>query len=449
MKIDRILMEQIWKLYFWKDRGSLPTDILNFLKKSQYWDRDKIEKYQTDQLNRLLHVAYEGSPFYTEHYNNHIIKLNNVNEISALPNITKDIIKNNLERMLVKNIKCRSFEHITSGSTGDPLTVQISTEAQVFRSAGVYRFYDWWDIRPYDRNILIWGRKGTQQQESSVDILKKIKTTIRKNTVGRTFFINVFNLSSALIKEYYDKAVAFKPVYLRGYMSGVVQYAGLLSEAGLDASRLNLRLVVVTAEILFDYQRSYLEKVFACPVANEYGSADAGLFAFDCPHNKMHIFEEAVLLSPLADGRLSVTEYHNTKMPLINYINNDSISISDEACDCGRTLRVINNIHGRIMDYVVASNGQKIVSAFFQYLIKELDDIGLKNCVKKFKVIQRGLIIEFFIVKDKGFSNEVVRYLSKRIKTVLGNEIHIQFHIVDEIEREKSGKLRNFIQETV
>ena len=443
------IIELFWRLYFYKTYRISSQIILKFLDKSQFWDKEQKESYQLEELNNLLLLSQKCSPYYRCSFQCAALPLPQLSNLSDLPFVTKEIIRNNYISMKIKENELDATEHTTSGSTGDPLRVLVDNKASAFRIAGRYRFYGWWGVKPYDKNILIWARKASQNATINNGIFAKIKSKIRLNTIERTFFIDVFKLNCSTIKGYYDHAVKFNPIYLRGYLSGVVQFADLLFNAGLDPTMLNLKLIIVTSEVLHDDQREYLEAAFCCPVANEYGSAESGLFAFDCPQKKLHVFEEAVLLSSMSDGRACVTEYHNKTMPLINYINNDLVSFTESQCNCGRKLKVLSKVEGRATDYVLTAKGEKVSQYLFYYAIKELNDIGLSDCVKKYKVTQKGLIITFCIIKGRHYSEEATKYLKERVRKALGEEINIEFQFVNEIPREKGGKLRFFVQETL
>lgn len=444
---QQVILDQIWNLYFWKEQGLSSSKILRFLNQSQYWPREEMDNYQMNELNKLLALVSEKSPFYQQYYKKSKISLENISDLNLLPYLTKDIVVKNLPEIPVEGCSGKLAKHTTSGSTGVPLAIQISAEAQAFRKAGRYRFYSWWGIKPHDKNILVWAKKATSQP-TQVTSLKKIKNAIRDNTIDRTLFINVFDLTKLTVKDYFNQSIAFRPRYIRGYLSGVLQFAELIVDAGLSVEQLNIQLVIVTSETLIDVQRTYLENVFQCPVANEYGAAEAGLFAFNCPSQNLHVFEEAVMMSTLPDGRVVVTEYRNTVTPLINYINNDVVTASSSSCKCGRTLKILEEIKGRTNDYVLKMNGDKISPYIFYYAVKELDDVGFENCVKKYKVKQNGSKFLFSLIKGPGFCDDVTVYLSNRIKKVVGEDVEVIFQFVDEIEREKSGKLRFFVQET-
>ena len=325
------------------------------------------------------------------------------------------------------------------------MRIEISSEAQAFRHSGRYRFYSWWGLRPYDKNVLVWARKATDK--GSEGIIRIAKRWIKKKTIGREYFIDILQLNKSNVKVHFENMLAHKPKFIRGYMSAILQLAELIRELQLDGKSLKLRIIIVTSEVLMPDNRKYIEETFGCKVANEYGSAEVGLIAFECPNGRMHIFEEAVLLQEADDGVATVTELHNNNMVLLNYINGDKVRLADIPCNCGRSLKVLDQIEGRLADTILTTNGEQISQYLFYYAVKELDDIGLRNSITKYKVIQTKNLFNFYIVKGPNYSEEVRVYLEKRTKNQVGDSIIIKFHFVDEIERERSGKLRFFVRE--
>ena len=45
----------------------------NFLMESQYWDEDKIKKYQLNKIQKLVHHAYINVPYYNKLFNLSIV----------------------------------------------------------------------------------------------------------------------------------------------------------------------------------------------------------------------------------------------------------------------------------------------------------------------------------------------------------------------------------------
>lgn len=411
--------------------------IFNELKLSQYWDEEKLKQFQLNTLNELL-IKAKSAPFYVKtliHMRLPSISLELFNKESPVL-IKREVISNSKE--IATDHYTNRYKHTTSGSSGDPMTVFISAKAQMYRQASVMRFLNWWGVKKWDKSVLIWGLKASQNKKGVKDYIK--------SKLRNRLDINVMSLNMESFLTYFDAIEKYKPLYIRGYKSGLLQFAELMDHFDKSFIDTKLKVAIVTSEVLLNDERVYIEKSFQCKVANEYGSAEAGLYANECPEGSMHINEESVFLTEKI-GLVHVTELFNDSMPLINYMNEDSIVVSPNRCKCGRTSRVIEKVEGRINDYVIRQDGSKLSQYFFYYLIKELDDEGYSNSIIKYKVVQTGMRFKFYIEDGLNYNSGCEKYIKNRMCNEIGKSITIEFEKVESIPREKSGKLRFFKRE--
>lgn len=409
--------------------------IYQSLLKSQYFDYREIKLIQFNNIMNLINMAKERSLYYSKLYENITVLNDSLSIFEQLPSISKREIINYANEMVIDS-KTADTVATTSGSTGEPLRVKISPEAVMYRIAGRMRFYKWWSISQNDKNVLIWG--------------------IRNRDISKAFYhkwiqffksqllINVFELSKSSIHFHIKNINLHNPVFIRGYKSGIVQLAELMVENNIQIVSSRLRLIIVTSEVLYEDEREYLSRVFKCNVANEYGSAESGLFAFECPQGKMHILEEAVLLETNSNNELFVTELNNVSTAIINYKNEDIVHISNNECPCGRKLRCIDKIEGRQNDFILKPDGSKLSQYVFYYIMKEIEQVGFSNAIKRYSVVQTNFNFDFFIIPSDNYNKEVELYIRNRVYELIGENITISIIIVDQIPLEKSGKLRFF-----
>ena len=426
--------------FLYKNFPISPLRLLKRLRKSEYWNRDQMESFQLEKLNKLISDVKASTVYFNERAAEINDPYRTIEEFkNEFPIMTKDDIRGHENKLINTNLKV-THTHSTSGSTGTPIVAKISCLAQSYRLAGIMRFYSWWGIEQNDKNALVWGFKETKKAKSGVffKIKKKFKNRLD---------LNVFDLNDETIFQFYNRIEQFIPAYIRGYTSGLYLLAELMEKHNLRFKKVNLKVAIVTGEILYPYQRDLIEMVFECKVANEYGSGECGLYAHECPEGSMHINEESVLLTTDENNNAIVTEIHNNGMPLINYVNTDKIQISNGYCKCGRTSRLIEKIDGRATDFILTADGSKKSDALFYYIIAELDDIDLAESVKQFKIIQKNNHFLFQIVKDENYNERVASYIENRMREEIGQDILINIQTVEEIKRDDSGKLRMFVRE--
>lgn len=436
-----LFLFKIYQLIKFKKKGYPlnPNKVFKHLMKSQYWSEEKLKEYQMDKLNQLLLLAKNSSDYYIDKLNEILLPLQNFEELkNKVPLIDKRLIIKNYEKLRTKEFS-NKFLHSTSGTTGDPTIVYKSGMSLVYGMAGHLRFHAWWGIKQNDKNVYI----ARQKTNSNSSLLNKLKINLR-----RRLDIDVFDLNEKTIINYYNQIEQFKPSYIRGYKSGVLELAQLMDSNSLKFKNFKLKVIIVTSEVLYNNEREFIEETFDCKVANEYGSVEAGGYANECPSGSMHINEEALFMYTNDKNEAIVTEFENRSMPLINYKNDDVVIISDKMCECGRTSRVIDRVDGRVSGYIIKEDGTKVNQVIIPVIFLELYNSEVKNSVKKFQIIQRGNNFTVKIVPIPNFNNKSKEFIKHRLIEEIGNEINVEFELVEKIERDKSGKFRIFIRES-
>lgn len=110
---------------------------------------------------------------------------------------------------------------------------------------------------------------------------------------------------------------------------------------------------------------------FGATLLELYSSKEAGPIAHPCPVNPgvFHVNDEAVLLEIVDEagqavptgvaGRLIVTPFTSTALPLIRYDQGD-VAVAGQACACGRGLSVVRSILGREYDVFRHPSGKTL-----------------------------------------------------------------------------------------
>jgi len=213
---------------------------------------------------------------------------------------------------------------------------------------------------------------------------------------------------------------------------------------------LGIRVAFVTSETLYGDQRLDIERVFGCPVANGYGSREAGFIAHQCPAGGMHITAEDVIVEivdergrPLPVGRsgeIVVTHLATGDFPFIRYRTGDVGTLSDRGCACGRGLPLLADIQGRTTDFVVAQDGTVMHGLALIYVIRSIRGI------RQYKIIQESLdSTRILLVTDPGFNAWDEDTIRKGFGQRLGSGVRIDIERVAEIPREASGKYRYIV----
>jgi phenylacetate-CoA ligase len=436
--------------YFHKHLVYLPIATLktkhflkNFyaLKLSQFKTEDEIRSIQAKKLIKLLAYATKNVPAYKGMENTFGYKSDDIDKIlNTIPFTLKDDIKKNFSGYISKENFYLLTKKTTGGSTGQPVTILKTREAMGFELAATWRGYSWAGIDIGDKQARFWGVPFSNFGKFNAWLTDKICNRIR---------LSAFSFNDDCLMAYSKKIEQFKPDYFYGYVSMLCDYARFCSNK-LDNISITPRCIITTAEVLTSRQKKILQSVFKTKVYNEYGCGELGTIAHECEHGNMHISAENMIVEILdgnricEDGELGeivVTELNNLAMPLIRYRLGDYASISAKACKCGRQLPILNEVKGREYDTITLANGKKIHGEYFMYIMEasKKKDLG----VGKFQIIQKNLFeLQVKVVPEKTFNLDSEKFIRQSILSQFDEKIDINIELVDQIPREKSGKMR-------
>jgi phenylacetate-CoA ligase len=132
--------------------------------------------------------------------------------------------------------------------------------------------------------------------------------------------------------------------------------------------------VLTTAEKLYRPQREVMERVFGCKVFDCYGSAEVQNIAAECPHGRMHINADYVVIEEdkvEGDGPrpFLLTSLHSYATPFIRYRNEDCGYLLNDACSCGNHFPLMRLEIARTSDNFLFPNGRVVHGEFFTHLM--------------------------------------------------------------------------------
>ena len=143
-----------------------------------------------------------------------------------------------------------------------------------------------------------------------------------------------------------------------------------------------------TSETLTPSQREVIERVFRCPVRNQYGSSEGAPFIMECRQGRLHIDVTSGVFEvvdaddqPAKSGEVLVTSFYMRETPLIRYRIGDRITLSDEArCPCGWDSPLAASIEGRASDFIDIPGRGKIFASQIGDCVKHLHWVLAFRC---------------------------------------------------------------------
>lgn len=422
-------------------RGELVMKYLSQYTRMQWRNADEIDAYQVSSLKKLIDYAVINTHYYKHLLRDNGVVVTDINcltDLNKIPVTTKEDIVTYYSSLRSNRNFLFSSTKTTGGSTGQAVTIEKNADALARERAATWRAYDWAGVGIGDVQARFWGvplSRSSHMLSKLVDI------------VSNRSRLSAFQINEKSLEEYYKRLLKLRPAYLYGYVSMITAFVSYMENNNLDRLP-GLRTVITTSEILDKKSRYLIERVLGVKVFNEYGCGEVGSIAHECEYGNMHIMAENLIVeidvSDCPDsnsGEIIVTDLHNYAMPLIRYRLGDYATLGNEACECGRGLPVIKRIHGRAYDILVDPDGNRFHPEALMYVFEEMK--SKVAGIRQFQIIQESVdLLTINIVPDLGYKKECENEIVKRIKEKIHPDLSATFCYVDEILREKSGKLR-------
>ena len=429
----------------WRIKNPYFLQVRRLLGESQWWPPERIRAFQDESLRALIEYAYKHVPYYRTIMRARGLTpkdIKTTDDLVKFPILDKKAFREHWKELISDETDPdRVPVRWTGGTTGEPLRIARDPRNSAFENAAFLRGLSFGGYRQGEKLVKLFGGTLGLAPENLPEKLKA--------RFAGEVFLPAFELSSKNVKKYVEVIQRSKARFLRGYASAVYLLAKLMTECGL---RLRLQAVFPTAETLHDYQRELITECLG-QVFEYYGCGELNSIAFECEeHQGMHISEEHVYLevlregNPVAEGEMgavTLTTLQNYTMPLIRYQNGDVAVLTSQPCSCGRNLRRIVKILGRINDLLRAKDGRLISGAFIPHLFR------ITKGIQQVQVIQETtdlLIVR--IVKGPQFTERELELVLETIQRYLG-EINIEVEYVDHIPATAMGKLRFVISKVV
>jgi phenylacetate-CoA ligase len=411
--------------------------------KSQFWSRERLIEYQIELFKKLWLHSKNNVPYYKDIANssnmNGTITL--LDDIRKLPILTKDIIRNNSNKLIAQNIHRKRFKNnSTSGSTGSNLYFYSDNNKTPIDQALEMRRYNWMNVNKYDRELVIWGANF------DVNKSKDRKYAKYKDWFKKIKLISGYNLSDYDLMNIYHTMKSFKPLIIKSYPSILMTISDYFQKHNLYYRP---EVIHIGGEKLYEFQKKQIEYTFNSPVYDYYGARDMSQIAQQCNMSDgLHVFMENVLVeivnqegNPIEEGEgdLIITDLHNYVMPFIRYKIGDRARISkDRKCKCGRNLQLIDEVVGRTFEIIKFPNGNRVGGTFWTLLMKTVPGII------DFQVVQERydeILINYTSVGNYMNFNNII----KNIHEYSGDKLRVIFKKVNKIPITECGKMQFII----
>jgi phenylacetate-CoA ligase len=191
----------------------------------------------------------------------------------------------------------------------------------------------------------------------------------RFNWFWRQLYLSAYHISRDTAAGYIAAIRDHGVEWLTGYGSAIAALAEQALETGVSA--LPLRAVIVSGDTLTPGMRQSIETFFQCKCFDHYGQSEGVAMAMECASGRMHVIPDAGILEitredgtlclPGEIGEIVATGLLNDAMPLIRYRLGDYAAwAKDQECPCGVPGPIIEELEGRVDDYLVTLDGRRV-----------------------------------------------------------------------------------------
>jgi phenylacetate-CoA ligase len=417
------------------------VELRRSLERTQWLSPEVLEAQQIVRLRQFLGDVARQVPYYERLFAEHSFdpaSIATLADLARLPLLDKALIRANLDAL-----KSRSagtlVKYNTGGSSGEPLVFYMGMGRVSHDVAAKWRATRWWGVDIGDPEIVLWG--------SPVELTRQDRYRALRDRLFRTHLLPAFQMSAQKMDEYVARIRRIRPRMVFGYASALALLARHADARGRRMDDLGVRVVFATGETLYPDQREVIEWAFAAPVANGYGSRDAGFIAHQCPQGSLHVSAEDIVLEVIgADGRavaagqsgeIVVTNLATGDFPFIRYRTGDIATVSGAGCACGRGLPVLDSVLGRSTDFVRTASGNQMHALALIYAVRD------KPGVLSFKFVQAAdLALELQVVAGPELTVDVEQQIRDDLLRRMGPGTVLEIRRVAEIAPEKSGKYR-------
>lgn len=414
------------------------------LEKTQWYSRNELESLQLQKLQALLKSAKEHSAWHAKRIENSGINIEDLSfdEFKKLPVMTRADAQQHGNEMAWPGVPGGSFRYTTGGSSGQPLIFHFGRSRQASDAAGRIRARRWWGVNVGEPEVYLWG--------APVELNKTDRIKTIRDRLLNQLLLNAFEMSPEKMSGYLKAIQKFNPKCIYGYASSVALLARYAQQNGKHISLPDLKVVCTTGEPLYPEQRQVISEFFKVPVANEFGSRDAGFIAHANSHQQMLLLSESNILEVLDPdgnsvkpgelGEAVMTGLCSEAQPFIRYRTGDMVKLSPDSDKDGRGLHVIEEIVGRNTDFLVHEDGSIVHALAAIYVLRETAG------VERFKITQQAINeFEILIVTNSFWNSDSLKIIEEKFRLRFGQGCKTYIQIVNNIPPEASGKTRQVV----
>jgi phenylacetate-CoA ligase len=373
------------------------------------------------RVRALVRHAAEHVPHYRELFAKRglsPVDVTSADDLAGLPLVDKEAVQRDPARFRSAAPEpARALPFPTSGSSGTPLIVFHERRALLHYLLVSERDHD------VPRRLLGRGRHRTVTIGHPNSTSVRVRAAYRRLTLvpsrpGRT------RISPESPVETIVAALAERrPDVVAGWGNTIESLFRLAAAGEIELRR--PRLVHFFAEAMSDEGRRLIEERFGIPVISTYSAVETFGIGFFCERRAgFHLHEDSCHVrvvradgtdaDPGEPGDVVVSNLVNRGTVLLNYRLGDVAALLPDPCPCGRALRLLSPVQGRVSEIVRLDDGTRVHPFSVAGAVRE-------EGLLRFQLVQEATSrfrLEVVTTDDDAYAR-VVRSAAPRLREVL------------------------------
>lgn len=408
-----------------------------WLNKTQWLGKSELQKIQLKLLKKLVRHCYNTVPYYRRLMDSNSITIDSIKTLEDIKQFPvmqkKDVLEACNSIVSTKYPKWLMTTARTGGTTGTPLPIQRSLFSVGNEHAFVRRQWDWAGIGFTDCTAYLSGRVV-------VDVNRTQGRLYTYDPFMKELVLSTYHLSMKNAGRFLDAMRSYRVKAIVGYTSSIYFLAKACLEMGV---KIRLKAALPTSETINDQISNTIAEAFNCKVFDFYGAAERVCYIHTCEHGCYHIipeygYTELIPVENSDDRRYEIiaTGFWNLAMPLLRYDTQDTLTVSDKICPCGRAFEVVESVNGRTGDIIRTRSGREYGPTLLARVAK-----GANNIIES-QIIQDSIDhITILYVPGLKFTDRDLFDFRRHMTSHLPGELQMDFKSVSAVEKTANGKM--------
>jgi phenylacetate-CoA ligase len=410
-----------------------------------YAPRHRIAARRDARIARMVRYAVRTVPHYRDLFRRLGLDARDVataRDLERLPILDKDDLVRDPDRFVSTSSGGRgSIRFISSGSSGKPARIHHDRRSLLENIAYGER----------ERRVTVdfLGRRHGYREASvgyPSGTIQRVREFYRESTlIARPARLQLSVLDSfATVARRLNE---FRP----DVISGFGNYLAAMSRAVArgEIALVPPKLFIYSAEGVTSDARREMEETLGAPVVSHYSAVEIFKLGFLCEaRTGFHVHEDLChvrIVDPEGRdlpsgerGHVVVSNLVNRGTVLLNYRLGDVASFTEGSCPCGRTLRRLADVEGRLEDMLPLPDGRLLHPRGVWGVLKRHPE------VIQYQLVQRELhdFVLRLVTLEEDDHRRVAAAVAREMEELLGEGTRVSTERRERLATEKSGKLR-------